>query len=86
MKPVKITKAAVWGTDNGYYTKETGWNDSTPNDLFICAYGRAEYVVDCDKELKEKLKQLPNDSFMPVKISAVTEYLKKNGIKYEIVK
>lgn len=83
---VQIIKAQKWGEENGFYKKESGWNNSTPTDIVLCSYNRAEYVIVADNEILEQIKALPNDSYLAIKIGTVTKWLKENNIFYEIIK
>lgn len=86
METVIFTEAKSWGIPKGYYTNDYGWNDSTPSDLYFVTHGNQEYVVECSAKVRAQLEALPNDTYLPLKLSAAKKYLDANKIPYTVVK
>lgn len=55
--------------------------DDEFNKLLYCVSGRREVVVLCDDELKETLRNLPSDYFIP-RLKDFKTYLKSKGIEW----
>lgn len=55
--------------------------DSEFDKLLYCMSGRREVVVLCDEELKDTLRSLPSDYYIP-RLKDFKDYLKANGIEW----
>lgn len=52
------------------------------DDILVCTHGRKEIVVECNSELKGKLRNLHSDYFQP-RLKDLKKYLSEQGLTYQ---
>ena len=53
------------------------------HNVYFCLKGRQEVVVECSESLKEELRALPSEYYIP-RMREVIKYLEATGVPYEI--